>query len=128
MTQDHNGTTITVVQPGAGMAAGLDLPDYGYAIVGSVILAGDVPSIEAAIDGNGAGGLTTTPEYQAARAALPGDHIMFAWVDTASTLATAVRPRAGSTSPAWSGPPAGSTSSSCRRGRRRRSLPRTAGS
>ena len=86
VTQDHNGTTITVVQAGADM--GIDLPDYGYAVVDTVVLAGDVTSIEAALDGNGAGGLATTAEYQAARAALPGDHIMFAYSEPLAALAS----------------------------------------
>ena len=84
VTRDHNGTTITVVETGAEM--GIDLPDYGYAVVGTVVLAGDVPSIEAAIDANGAGGLSTTPDYQAARAALPGDHIVFGYTEPLAAL------------------------------------------
>jgi hypothetical protein len=86
VTQDHGGTTITVVQQPEGI--GIDLPDYGYAVAGDVILAGDVPSIEAALDCAGAGGLATTEAYQAARAALPGDHLVFGWVDYSTALAS----------------------------------------
>ena len=84
VTQDHNGTTITVVQPSSDM--GLADQDYGYVVVDGAILAGDVASIEEALDGNGANGLSTNPDFAAAKAALPGDHLIFGFADVRASL------------------------------------------
>ena len=83
----ENGVTGTTETYGDTQLTVFSDPDMGdvkaaFAIVdGKVAIAGDLASVKAAVDTNGAGGLSGDPEFKAALSAAPGDHIGFLYVD-----------------------------------------------
>jgi hypothetical protein len=75
-TQDYQGTTLTVYDD-TDMGA-----EAAFAIIdGKVAVAGDLTSVKAAVDSNGASGLATDAEFAAAMAATEGDSVGFMFVD-----------------------------------------------
>ncbi len=80
-----DGVVVHVI---ASSSSHLLVPDPGWAVLGGkVLVAGDLDSIRLAIATKGAGGLSTTPDFQKAVAALPGDHIGFMYEAIAATYA-----------------------------------------
>jgi hypothetical protein len=80
-TADHNGTLLTYIGEGANRGAA------GIA-GGKVLLVGDVETVEAAVDTNGAGKLADNAQVKAARASLDGDGLGFIYYDLAGLKAT----------------------------------------
>ncbi len=77
-----DGVAVHVIQ-----SAGTGVPEVGWAILGNKVLAiGDAASIRLAIATKGAGGLSTTSNFQQAVAALPGDHVGFMYEDMKAAL------------------------------------------
>jgi len=56
-------------------------------VVGSVLLAGDVESVHAAIATGGKGRIPAAPSFQAASAAIRGDRLVFGYVDIEAAIA-----------------------------------------
>jgi Protein of unknown function (DUF3352) len=79
-----DGVVVHVVQ-----AATTGVPEMGWAILGGRTLAiGDIVSIRLAIATKGAGGLSATSSFEAAVAALPGDHVGFMYEDVKAALSS----------------------------------------
>jgi hypothetical protein len=87
-TETYNGVSITRVTAPASATATGTMPDAGYAVLGNVVVAGDLTSVKAAIDTKGTSGLGTTPEFRTASSALSGDRIGFYWTDLRATVAS----------------------------------------
>ena len=82
-TETHAGTEIRVYDGPDGGAA--------FAIVGGkVAVAGDLASVKASIDTQGAGGLAADETFKTALAATDGDHVGFFFMDTRSIVDAAM--------------------------------------
>lgn len=85
-TVAYNGTDIQQIQQASDSS--MAQLQAGYAIIGKVAVFGDLTSIKAAIDTKGTTGLGSVPGFQKAVAALPGDHVGFAWEDLRAVFAS----------------------------------------
>lgn len=83
-TETYNGVTITTITPPSGREVGH--MEAAWASFGPVMGLGDLASVKAAIDTKGSAGLPTVAQFGTAQAALPGDHLGFAYVDAALLL------------------------------------------
>jgi hypothetical protein len=85
-TSPSEGTT-TETYGGAEMTIGMaDRMTYAYAVLDTVLLAGDVDAVKAAIDTNGASAFASSESFKDAVAAMDGDHLGWAYVDTRSVV------------------------------------------
>ncbi len=65
--------------------------EAAFAIVdGKVAVAGDVASVKAAVDTDGDNGLAASPDFEAAKDAIDGDHVGYLYLDLESLTATAL--------------------------------------
>ena len=81
-----DGVVVHAISGSSPSAAGA--PYAGWAILGGkVLVAGDLASVRLAIATKGAGGLSTTSDFQRAVAALPGDHLGFMYEALGATYA-----------------------------------------
>lgn len=86
-TETYNGATITTIAPPAGELPGATAGmKAAWATFGPVMALGDPASVKAAIDTKGSAGLSTVAQFKTADAALPGDRLTFAYVDSAAIL------------------------------------------
>lgn len=85
-TESHAGTSITIVEPPADRGHGERMTG-AYAVVGPVLVLGDLDSVKAAIDTRGTGGLGSAAEFATAEGSVPGDRLAFAYLDTDAFLA-----------------------------------------
>jgi Protein of unknown function (DUF3352) len=88
--ETYNGSTITSVHDKAMDSAAVKAPAIGYAVLGKVLVAGDVTSIKAAIDTKGTTGLGSTDAFRQGQAAIAGDRVGFFWTDLKATLASSL--------------------------------------
>ncbi len=84
-TETYAGVTLTTITPPSGREVGAGM-DAAWATFGPVMALGDTASVKAAIDTKGSAGLPTVAQFRTAQAALPGDHLGFAYVDAAAIL------------------------------------------
>jgi hypothetical protein len=87
-TETHAGVTITVIDDAEPQTddVPMDVPELGYAIVGSTLAYGDLDSIKAAIDTKGETGILTNAQFKQAKAAFTGDRIAFFYADAAAAF------------------------------------------
>ena len=83
--ETYNGATIAAGAPPAGAEAAAGMK-AAWATFGPVMALGDPASVKAAIDTKGSTGLSTVAQFKTAEAALPGDRLAFAYVDSAAIL------------------------------------------
>jgi hypothetical protein len=60
--------------------------DYAYTLLDTVLLAGEVDAVKAAIDTNGASTFASSESFKEAVAAMDGDHLAWAYIDTRSVV------------------------------------------
>ncbi len=96
-TESYGGVTITNIHaPGvAKRLSTVAMPDAAFAVLGSVLVAGDTASVRAAVDTRGSRGLGTVPAFRAAASAVAGDRVAFAWADNEALLASATSAASG---------------------------------
>jgi hypothetical protein len=73
-TENRAGALVVAWTTGGGIAS-------GYALTGSVLLAGDPGAIRAALDRGPSAALLDVPAFRAALAQVPGDRLAMAWLD-----------------------------------------------
>ena len=98
-TESYGGVTLTIVKAPAGAPDAATKPvmrDGAYAVLGSVLVAGDTTSVKAAVDTRGSRGLGTLPALRTAVAAVAGDRVAFGWADTKALLEPAITAAGGS--------------------------------
>jgi hypothetical protein len=82
----YNGTPIHVLTTSSSVGS---MPSrIGYAIVGDLLIVGDLDSIQSSIDTGGTTGLAADAQFQTAVEALPGDRLALVYSDAASALAS----------------------------------------
>jgi hypothetical protein len=75
-TESYGGTTITLAASSSGSSI-----KAGYAIVGPVLVVGDLATIKAVIDTKGTTGLPSNAKFKEANAAANGDRLGFFYAD-----------------------------------------------
>jgi hypothetical protein len=73
-TETRAGASVVTWTTAGGIAS-------GYALTGSVLLAGDPVAIRAALDRGPSAALLDVPAFRAALAQIPGDRLAMAWLD-----------------------------------------------
>lgn len=73
-TETRAGASVVTWATAGGIAS-------GYALTGSVLLAGDPVAIRAALDRGPSAALLDVPAFRAALAQVPGDRLAMAWLD-----------------------------------------------
>ncbi len=96
-TESYGGVTLTIIHAPATASgnAKITMPDGAYAVLGSVLVAGDTASIRAAVDTRGSRGLGTVAAFRAAESAVAGDRVAFAWADAKALMEPAVSAASG---------------------------------
>jgi uncharacterized protein DUF3352 len=79
-TEDHEGVTITVLQPPEGSRDG----PVGYAVTDEIVVLGELGAVKDVLDTKGAGTIAQDPEFSAALNSGNGDHVGFFFYDTAA--------------------------------------------
>ncbi len=82
----YNGTAIHVLTTSSSL--GSLQSKVAYAIVGDLLIVGDLDSVHASIDTGGTTGLAADAQFQQAVEALPGDRLALAYSDSSAALAS----------------------------------------